>query len=541
MDGGGWKNRTGTTAAPADPTRIPSTKETIAVEKGTKPAPTSNIQLSVWQTDAPPMPLGNRPEGTQPAKETLTTGERPPMPLPSAPEPGTPSSAVLLEKIGPAALNVGLPLAYEIVARNISNVPLFNVRLDEELPAGCRFLRSTPEPTEARDNRLSWVLGTLEAGGERRFQIEIQPGGEGEARSSATLTSSASGCLQTRITQPHMAVAVTGPESVQVGDAATFQIQVTNVGTGPAAGVVLHSQLPPGLRHDKGERIEAPIDVLAAGESKPITLSTTAALAGKHALEVQVTAENATPDKTEAGVIVTEPALVLRQNGPQTRFLDREAEFDIEVSNPGTAPATNVRVIDNLPPGLECTGVSDGGIHNPQSHTVVWNLGTLQPGQRRGLMVKLLGKTPGDFVNQAVALADRGLEVKAESHLRVEGIPALMLEVVDLDDPIEAGAETTYEIRVLNQGSCASTGLRIIAAVPPGMEPRGGDGPTASHIQGQNLVFEPLEKLAPRADALYRIRVFCREPGDRRFKVQMSCDQLQMPVHEEESTSVYRE
>src|SRR5262249_15592293 len=114
------------------------------------------------------------------------------------------------------------------------------------------------------------------------------------------------------------------------------------------------------------------------------------------------------------------------------------------------------------------------------------------------------------------------------------------LEVVDLDDPIEVGAETTYEIRVMNQGSSPCTGLRIDAVLPQGaMELVGAEGPTSHHDQGQQVSFEPLPKLAARADALYRVKVRGLRPGDWRFTARMICDQLERPVTEQESTQVY--
>jgi hypothetical protein len=138
-----------------------------------------------------------------------------------------------------------------------------------------------------------------------------------------------------------------------------------------------------------------------------------------------------------------------------------------------------------------------------------------------------------------VAQADRGLEAKAEAAIHVDGIAALMLEVVDLDDPVEVGAETSYEIRVVNQGTAACTGLQIVATVPNEMATRDAEGPSTYRIQGQQVIFAPLPKLASHADVLYRVKVRGIKPGDVRFKVQMSCDQLQRPVYEEESTHVY--
>ena len=170
---------------------------------------------------------------------------------------------------------------------------------------------------------------------------------------------------------------------------------------------------------------------------------------------------------------------------------------------------------------------------------VTWTLGPIAPGQRRGMTLKLIARTPGDWTNRAMAQGERVPDAPAEASIHLEGVAALMFEVVDLDDPVEVGTETTYEIRVVNQGNCPTTNLRIVAAVPAGMTPVDAKGPSDARIQGYRVMFDPLPKLASQADALYRVRVRAVQPGDWRFKVEMSSDQLASPVHEDESTRVY--
>ncbi|MGE3809354.1 MAG: hypothetical protein AB7K24_32210, partial [Gemmataceae bacterium] len=421
-----------------------------------------------------------------------------------------------------------------------SNSPLVNVRLEDEIPPGGRLLRADPTP-EIRNQRMYWNVGTLEPGAERRFQVEIQPGNAGEITTCATITGSATDCLRARITQPRLSLNKTGPETAQLGDMVPFELVLGNVGDGPATGVVLHDQLPAGLQHPNGTNIDADIGTLQPGETKRIQLRTTAVKPGQQVNMARLTAENAAPATATATVLVTEPALLLRKSGPPHRFVERDCEFDLEVSNPGNAPATNVQVFDRLPAGLEYVSSSDNGVYEPTSRLITWNLGTLNPGQRRGLTLKVRGVQVGVHVNQSVARADRDLESRSQAQVEIEGVPAMMLEVVDLDDPVEVGEETTYEIRVLNQGTTGVTRVQIMATVPPGMMPRSGEGPTAYRIQGQQVIFEPLDRLAARADATYRVRVMCREPGDWRFQVQMSCDQLRQPVNEQESTRIYRD
>lgn len=452
----------------------------------------------------------------------------------------TQSPVVFLEKVGPATISAGKQLTYEIVARNVASVPLSKVVVEDQIPAGLRFIGAEPSP-EVRGEHLVWNLGNLDSGAESRIKVEIQATGDGELNSNATVTFSASAAMKLQITRPRLSLAMSGPEGVQVGDVAEFLVTVVNEGTGPACGVVLHASLPQGLWHVHGRYIDAEIGNLAPGATKTIPLQLTAVKSGSQINEITVTADDGLKASAKATVLATEAVLTLRHAGPKRRFLNREAQFEIELANGGTAPAENVRVMDVLPEGLEFIAASEGGIHDPATRTVSWKIDALNPAHKRSMSVKVVAKTPGELVNRAVAQANRVQEIKSEAAIRVEGMPALLLEVVDLENPIEVGAETTYEIRILNQGTAPATGILITADVPAGMTPKSASGPTQFRVQGQQVIFEPVVKLAPRADALYRVRVIGLQPGDLRFKVQMSSEQMHNPVIQEEWTHVYND
>jgi len=456
--------------------------------------------------------------------------------------PGSPAQTPVLqvEKVGPATLNIGKPLRYEIVIRNTGSAPAMSVQVEEQIPAATRFVGSEPRPMN-RGGLLVWNLGNLDAGVERRIQIEIQPVGEGDLDSRAVVTFSTTSNLHSRVTRPRLTLVKTGPQNVQVGKPAVFQLQISNTGSGAATGVILHDHLPEGLRHTNGPDVETDIGTLGPGESKTITLETTAVKAGRFLNQAVVTGDDGLQALAQEPVVITEPLLTLQKTGPKRLYLGRNADFKIEVANPGSAPAENVQIVDTLPPEFEFVEASDGGKFDPATRSVTWNLGPLPPGQKQMISVKGLAKAAGDPVNQAVAHADGGLEARATATVHLEGVPALLLEVVDLEDPIEVGAETTYEIRVVNQGTSATTNLQIVATVPNGMTTRDANGPTSHRIQGQQVIYEKLPSLAPKADALYRVKVVGDQPGDMRFKVQMTSDQLRSPVYEEESTRVYQD
>jgi len=106
---------------------------------------------------------------------------------------------------------------------------------------------------------------------------------------------------------------------------------------------------------------------------------------------------------------------------------------------------------------------------------------------------------------------------------------------------VEVGTETGYEILVTNQGTDFAKNVQINLDVPDGMEITGVKGPTKGTIKGRKVTFGTLPKLAPRADAIYRVKIKGSKPGDFRIAVQARSDTLESTVTEQESTKVYQD
>ena len=92
---------------------------------------------------------------------------------------------------------------------------------------------------------------------------------------------------------------------------------------------------------------------------------------------------------------------------------------------------------------------------------------------------------------------------------------------------------------MVNQGSKAATNVRLVVALPPGMVPLAAEGPTRDSIDGTNVIFDALPRLAPKADTTFRVRAKGQQEGDMRIRVQLIADEMRTPVTKEESTRVY--
>ncbi len=121
----------------------------------------------------------------------------------------------------------------------------------------------------------------------------------------------------------------------------------------------------------------------------------------------------------------------------------------------------------------------------------------------------------------------------------VEGIAAILLEVIDVEDPIELGGYETYFITTTCQGTSDSTNVHIACELEENVEYASAEGPTQATVQGRTINFAPLARLSPSARATWKVVVRAAEAGDVRFKVTLNTDQLHRPVEETESTEMY--
>jgi uncharacterized repeat protein (TIGR01451 family) len=225
----------------------------------------------------------------------------------------TATPALTLEKNGPSAITLGQPLVYELVVRNIGAVAAQQVRVDDALPPGTRFLAAEPE-TQMQAERLSWIVDNLPPGSERHFKVRVQPTTAGDWRGNAcastvvSVTSSlrtqvmASGQMaaQPMATQPArpemrnapaagtLTIALAGPQTVAVGQPAVFQIRITNNGTQTLRGLVLRDRVPAGLQHTAGPELEADLGILEPGKTRNITLTTNAVQPGRFVNEAMI-------------------------------------------------------------------------------------------------------------------------------------------------------------------------------------------------------------------------------------------------------------
>jgi uncharacterized repeat protein (TIGR01451 family) len=448
-------------------------------------------------------------------------------------------SVAHVEKNGPKQVIQGKEFAYYITVSNPRNQDLHEVRVHEELPANYSLRGTAPKASQSGDT-LIWDVGTLKAGEAKKFKVVGTAQRTGNLQSCTEVTyRQQQVCLTVNAINPQIELTKTGPSDSIVCDPLTYKIVAKNVGSGAACDIEIIDDLPEGMKTLQGETSQTyRVARLEPGQSKEWTLQTRVSQTGTYVNRAR--AEGPSISSTSSNQVSTNvitPVLVVTKDAPQARYVGRPIKYDITVSNNGEAPAKNTVLRETFSKNVQFVSASDNG--KVEGSEVMWSLGTLQPGQSKTVELTVKANSTGAVSAQAKARAYCGAD-EANISTEVEGIPAILLETIDMADPIEVGARETYQITVTNQGSAVDRNVQIVATLPAEQEYISSDGPTKASVSGKTVTFEPLRELQPGRQAVWKVHVKGTGEGDVRFRTQLTSDMMTSPAEETESTHIYK-
>ncbi|MFM9058007.1 MAG: hypothetical protein ACKOSQ_02580 [Planctomycetaceae bacterium] len=491
---------------------------------------------------APAVVPGGAPDRAAAPVAANTSGQGRPGPIQLE---GVQSPQLTVEKRGPREVQVGKPARYEILVRNVGSATAHDVTLRDTVPFGTALVTTTPPAAPGRaapgvpSDELVWSLGELAPGGQARAIVELMPQAEGEIGSVASVSFRADASVRSKATKPALAIQCSEPKPVLIGRDAGLTITVTNPGSGVATGVVLEGFLPEHVSHRSGSELEFDVGQLKPGESRTIELVLGTRGPGVHTARLEARADGGIEVEQAVRLEVTAPTLAIDVDMPLRRFLQRPATCAIAMVNAGTAPARSVELAAQLPPGMKFVRANNAGWHDERTHRVLWSLEELPPGETGNVEVVVMPVELGPQKIVAAARSVDGLAAQVAHVCDVEGLAALVFEVADSEDPIEVAGLTEYIVRVGNQGTKAATGVRLTATLLGDLEPVEARGPTGHRVENLSVAFEPLAKLAPSEEAVYRVRAKGRSAGDQRVQVQVTSEDHPAPITKEETTRVY--
>jgi len=491
-------------------------------EKGCRPAP---------------MPLPQRCEPTPK-----------PLPPPPPPAPVLPNCAermypcggcgvVKLEKCMPKQVQTGAEFEYTIKVTNLTDGALTEVIVTDTLSENIQHKSSTP-PANIQGNKLIWAfsgLGPKQAVEIKGIAVAIA---SGILKNCADVTYKMPVCVQSVSVQPNILISMTAPAEVSTCDPINAVFKIENSGTGPANNVRITDNLPEGLATAQGSsKIEIPMGSLLAGTSRTVAVVLKAQRTGTFTNKAGAVADGINIESAAVTTAVKKPVLAISTTGPEMQYLDREVTYETTVTNNGDWPAVDTIIENSASGGLHFVRASQGGVL--VGNKVMWKIAKLNPGATAKIAVAYMPDGMGTIVNTVGASAICADAVNAKAQTQIKGVPAILLEVVDITDPIKVGDEVTYRITVTNQGSAVGTNITVKAILESQMEYVRNAGATQGSFAQDMVTFAPLPALNPKTRASWEVTVKAKAVGDIRFKATMRSDQLTRDVEETESTNFY--
>jgi len=411
----------------------------------------------------------------------------------------------------------------------------------DRVPSGTEFIGASPEPSKLdRSGDVQWTMGTIEPGQEKRIRFQLRPTQPGEIGSVAHVLFAAQASMRTVVTKPVLDIVHSARPRVLIGDNVVFDVLIENKGDGPATEVIVQEEVPDQLEYQEGFRqLEYEIGTLLPGQKRKIQLALRADKVGEFRNVVFVSGKGGLEAKHEIDVEVIAPEIRVTSEGPNRRFLQRKATHRFTIENGGTAEANNVNLVARLPSGLRYVNSDNRGRYDSSSHAVYWKMPSLKDGVAGTVELTTVPVEVGHQDIKFEAAADLRLKADTTQKMLVEHLVDVYFEIDDVVDPIEVGTDTTYRLRIINQGTKVASNVQLQVEFPRGLEPTSVDSDLRHQVQGQQVTFEPIGSLTPGKEVQLSIRARGNAPGDHRVIASIRCDGREVEVSKEDTTRVY--
>jgi hypothetical protein len=447
------------------------------------------------------------------------------------------SSGLLLEKVVPAEVGVGQPFSYEYKVINLTDYPLSQVVVTDRVTEGFQTTDSDPPATTVNAGVATWNLDALGPRETKTIRITGTASQETTIITCGWATYMPILCEPIKVVRPAIELVKVMPEEVMQCDPIPVRLTVKNSGSSSLTQVTVTDTLPSGLTTDAGQSsMTFDAGTLAPGESREFTFNARAAQAGQFTNPAKATASQGVEAEASASVRVVKPVLTIACETPDRAIFGRNFEMCLTIRNTGDGASANSVASVTLAGGRFVSATEGGAVSGTG---VTWNLGTIAPGDTKRVCMTVVADAGATVSFNATTQGTCADVASTTCQTQVEGVPGILLEVVDDVDPIPVGETTTYTIRVMNQGNSPITNVRITGRRDrESQEIVSGSGATEVTTAEDGVTMAPVATLAGKQTVEWKVVVRATRVENALFEVRMVSDQLREAM-ETESTNQY--
>lgn len=226
----------------------------------------------------------------------------------------------------------------------------------------------------------------------------------------------------------------------------------------------------------------------------------------------------------------------LQLDGPSLIFCHKPGNFTITMKTSKVFPMKNT-LSYSIPESLDYISSEPAAHLYVKKKLLVWKFKLLKS---RKIKIIFRTKKAGRFISKA-RLKTSDWERTARGRFQIICCgPGIYVSSYDTEDPVEVGKETTYVIEVRNEGTSPFTNVRCINSVSKYLKFLAAEGPVFHKNIQNKIYFDPVPILLPGEKIIYKIVCEALEEGSARNIVEVTADQFERRILEEEGTSVYK-
>ena len=298
---------------------------------------------------------------------------------------------------GPSEIMIRQTHQYEIRVENRGSIDASGVMVRALIPDWAEIHGQNASrgdidtEVQGSSDRLIWTIDHLPAGATERMFVRLKANHSGtyDLDVDWTLVPQKS-VAKVHVHEPKLELTIDGPDEVVYGQSQTYKVRVLNPGDGTAPNVVFTlspnsatpstqriGDIPPG----KEAQFEVELTAQDLGDLK---------IHGLAAGDLDLRAESA---KT---IHVAAAQLEAMLNGPELKYQNTEALYNLQVQNTGAATSEQIVATLQLPPGVKYAGGLDEAT---QTGTVLrWEINALTPGATRNYQFRCSMTSTGEHM-----------------------------------------------------------------------------------------------------------------------------------------------
>jgi large repetitive protein len=419
-----------------------------------------------------------------------------------------PAADLAVVKTGPETVPAGGEITYGLHVENKGPSDATGVKVTDPLPAGTQFV-SASEGCAAVGTTVTCEVGELKVGESRDYKVTIKAP-LALAGQSIVNTATVKGEQADPVSENDQSTVTTneGPAAdlaitktmgkAEAGKPLVYTLAITNKGPSTSSAVTVKDTLPAGTTFKSaapsqgtcsaaGQLVTCQLGALASGGSAQvsITVEVGATVTGNIRNTASVEGPEPDPDPSNnessvEGPVTPAPAAstgvpnlkVVKTADNSTPEVGVPFDYDVAISNSGTAEAKNVKVVDTLSGPVKVISIEAGtGKCNAVGSKIECTIPSVPVGKTVHVTYSVVAESAGPLSNTASAMAANGEKSPANNHA-VKGVRAKAAAKADFTltktasrKVVLGGKKVGFTIALKN-GAAALTNAKVCDRLP---------------------------------------------------------------------------